>query len=120
MLRPAEWIEIYTNIFHLVPRFKREKNPANEVEVSPTFVLCVSYVCNFVSLTGKWTRATYPRHFPGIMARWSSLIGASHSKDYILWKYGGMASPGVTRVSEWGSVDKLVQEMKHQGDDLFR
>lgn len=54
------------------------------------------------------------------MARWSSLIGASHSKDYILWKYGGMASPGVTRVSEWGSVDKLVQEMKHQGDDLFR
>lgn len=73
-----------------------------------------------ITFIGKWTKATYPRHFPGIMARWSSLIGASHSKDYILWKYGGMASPGVTRVSEWGSVDKLVQEMKHQGDDLFR
>lgn len=72
-----------------------------------------------ITFIGKWTKATYPRHFPGLMARWSPLIGASHSKDYILWKYGGMASPGVTRVSEWGAVEKLQQEMKRQGDNLF-
>lgn len=54
------------------------------------------------------------------MARWSPLIGASHSKDYIVWEYGGMASPGVTKVSEWGAVDTLEREMKNQRDNVFR
>lgn len=72
-----------------------------------------------ITFIGKWTRATYPQDFPGIMARWSPLIGASHSKDYIVWEYGGMASPGVTTVSEWGAVDKLEKEMKSQGENVF-
>ena len=69
---------------------------------------------------GKWSKATYPRHFPGRMARWSPLIGSSHSKDYIVWQYGGIASPGVTSVSEWGDVEKLEKEMKDQGENVFR
>lgn len=72
-----------------------------------------------ITFTGKWTKSTYPRHFPGRMARWSPLIGSSHSKDYIVWQYGGMASPGVTRVSEWGAVEKLKQEMENQGDKVL-
>jgi len=72
-----------------------------------------------ITFIGKWTKATYPRHFPGPMARWSPLIGASHSKDYIVWEYGGMASPGVTKVSEWGAVDTLEREMKNQRDNVF-
>ena len=71
-------------------------------------------------LKGKWSKATYPRHFPGRMARWSRLIGSSHSKDYIVWKYGGMASPGVTSVSEWGAVERLEKEMKNQAENVFR
>lgn len=54
------------------------------------------------------------------MARWSPLIGASHSKDYIIWEYGGMASAGVTMVSEWGAVYKLIKEMKSQGGNVYR
>ena len=54
------------------------------------------------------------------MARWSPLIGASHSKDYVIWKYGGMASPGVTTVSEWGAVYKLVKEMKSHSGNVYR
>lgn len=97
-----------------------DNGKATDLDQSDKYSCCACGGATYhITFIGKWTRATYPRHFPGIMARWSSLIGASHSKDYILWKYGGMASPGVTRVSEWGSVDKLVQEMKHQGDDLF-
>jgi len=54
------------------------------------------------------------------MARWSRLIGSSHSKDYVVWQYGGMASPGVTSVSEWGAVEGLEKEMKDQGEKVFR
>ena len=54
------------------------------------------------------------------MARWSPFIGSSDSKDYIVWQYGGMASPGVTKVSEWGAVEKLVKEMENQGDKVLR
>lgn len=72
-----------------------------------------------ITFTGKWRESTHPRHFPGIMARWSPLIGASHSKDYIIWEYGGMASAGVTMVSEWGAVYKLIKEMKSQGGNVY-
>lgn len=54
------------------------------------------------------------------MARWSPLIGSSHSKDYIVWQFGGMASPGVTKVSEWGAVEMLEKEMKNQGEKVLR
>lgn len=72
-----------------------------------------------ITFTGKWTESTYPRHFPGRMARWSPLIGSSHSKDYIVWQFGGMASPGVTKVSEWGAVEMLEKEMKNQGEKVL-
>lgn len=73
-----------------------------------------------ITFIGKWSKVTYPRHFPGRMASWSRLIGSSHSKDYIVWQYGGMASPGVTSVSEWGAVERLEKEMKDQGEKVFR
>ena len=69
---------------------------------------------------GKWTEATYPRHYPGHMARWSPLIGSSHSKDYVVWQFGGMASPGLKTVSEWGAVGLLEEEMKNQGGNVLR
>ena len=77
-------------------------------------------ITNYFLFKGKWRESTHPRHFPGIMARWSPLIGASHSKDYIIWEYGGMASAGVTMVSEWGAVYKLIKEMKSQGGNVYR
>ena len=80
----------------------------------------MSNALQMISLEGKWTESTYPRHFPGRMARWSPLIGSSHSKDYIVWQFGGMASPGVTKVSEWGAVEMLEKEMKNQGEKVLR
>ena len=45
---------------------------------------------------------------------WSDLIGASHTKDYTIWKYGGYASLGVQRVAEWGSPTTLERELLAQ------
>ncbi|KAJ7379198.1 hypothetical protein OS493_017702 [Desmophyllum pertusum] len=56
-----------------------------------------------ITFTGKWTKGTYPRHFPGQMARWSPLIGSSHSKDYIVWQYGEWPPP-VSRLSVSGEL----------------
>ena len=45
---------------------------------------------------------------------WSDLIGASHTKDYTIWKQGGYASMGVQRVAEWGSTTTLEREILTQ------
>ncbi|XP_071791189.1 spondin-1-like [Asterias amurensis] len=68
-----------------------------------------------VSFRGLWSRDTHPKDFPGGHGdHWSDLIGASHTKDYTIWKYGGYASLGVQRVAEWGSPTTLERELLAQ------
>ena len=45
---------------------------------------------------------------------WSDLIGASHTKDYTIWEYGGLATFGVKRVAELGSPIQLEREIRAQ------
>lgn len=45
---------------------------------------------------------------------WSALIGASHSRGYVLWEYGGYASEGVRQVSELGSPIKMEEEIRQK------
>lgn len=45
---------------------------------------------------------------------WSAIIGSSHSKNYILWEYGGYASEGVKQVAELGSPVKMEEEIRQQ------
>ncbi|KAK1804591.1 hypothetical protein P4O66_020585 [Electrophorus voltai] len=45
---------------------------------------------------------------------WSALIGASHSKSYKLWQYGGYASEGVRQVAELGSPVKMEEEIRQK------
>ncbi|RMB97894.1 hypothetical protein DUI87_25372 [Hirundo rustica rustica] len=47
---------------------------------------------------------------------WSAIIGSSHSKNYILWEYGGYASEGVKQVAELGSPVKMEEEIRQQLD----
>ncbi|KAL6045468.1 hypothetical protein STEG23_004009, partial [Scotinomys teguina] len=46
---------------------------------------------------------------------WSAIIGGSHSKNYVLWEYGGYASEGVKQVAELGSPVKMEEEIRQQG-----
>lgn len=45
---------------------------------------------------------------------WSALIGASHSRSYVLWEYGGYASEGVRQVAEFGSPIKMEEEIRQK------
>ena len=51
---------------------------------------------------------------PGRANHWSAIIGASHSKNYVLWEYGGFASEGVKQVAELGSPVKMEEEIRQK------
>ncbi|XP_070538941.1 spondin-1-like [Ptychodera flava] len=72
-----------------------------------------------VTFMGMWTRYTHPKDYPsGYQNHWSSLSGASHSKDYMVFEYGGYATEGVRRIAEWGSARVLESEMKDEGSNI--
>lgn len=58
---------------------------------------------------GKWLDLF--SDFAGRANHWSALIGASHSKNYVLWEYGGVASEGVKQIAELGSPVKMEEEI---------
>lgn len=56
-----------------------------------------------------------PFLFPtGRANHWSAIIGSSHSKNYVLWEYGGYASEGVKQVAELGSPVKMEEEIRQK------
>ena len=46
------------------------------------------------------------------LLHWSNIVGASHSKEYVIWDYGDYASKGVKEVCEFGYTRTLEQEMR--------
>lgn len=48
------------------------------------------------------------------LARFSDVIGASHTQNYRFWNYSGMASVGLKQVAEHGSTRVLESELKSQ------
>lgn len=52
--------------------------------------------------------------YTGRANHWSALIGASHSKSYMLWEYGGFASEGVRQVAEYGSPIRMEEEIRQK------
>ena len=69
-----------------------------------------------VMFEGFWSRQTHPRDFPANewLTHFSDIIGASHSADYRVWEYGGIASDGLRQVAEWGSTQALESELKSE------
>jgi len=67
-----------------------------------------------VIFEGLWSRHTHPKDFPKDewKTQFSSMIGASHSINYDLWKYGELASLSLTEMAEHGYTKKLERNMK--------
>lgn len=40
------------------------------------------------------------------------MLGASHSANYTMWKFGMIATDGMKEIAEWGNTFKGEQEMK--------
>ena len=45
------------------------------------------------------------------LLHWSNIVGASHSRDYIIWQYGDYASRGVREVCEFGYPRSVQDEI---------
>lgn len=50
--------------------------------------------------------------------QFSNVIGASHSIDYELWKYGELASPALSMLGVSGSTKKLEIDMKRHSKNI--
>lgn len=45
------------------------------------------------------------------LLHWSNIVGASHSRDYMVWQYGAYASRGVKEVCELGYPRTVEEEI---------
>ncbi|KAM4721899.1 LOW QUALITY PROTEIN: spondin-1 [Rhinophrynus dorsalis] len=68
---------------------------------------------------GNWSEKTHAKDYPRRANHWSAIIGGSHSKEYVLWEYGGYASEGVKQVAELGSPVKMEEEIRQKGDEVL-
>jgi spondin-1 len=60
-----------------------------------------------------WSRNTHPANYPenDWIVRYSDLVGASHTTDYILWVPGATASEGLQQLAEHANGSKLEMEI---------
>ena len=73
-----------------------------------------------VIFEGLWSRHTHPKDFPSNewQTAFSQMIGASHSIDYDLWKYGELSSPALQMLAESGHTRKLENDMKRSSKNI--
>jgi len=73
-----------------------------------------------VIFEGLWSRHTHPKDFPRDewQTQFSHMIGASHSIDYDMWKYGELASPALSMLAESGDTKKMEIDMKRDSTNI--
>ncbi|HSC26306.1 MAG TPA: spondin domain-containing protein [Vicinamibacterales bacterium] len=59
-----------------------------------------------VTFRATWSEATHPDRFPNT-PHFSPLVGATHDAATRFWEAGGIASEGIERMAELGSVSPL-------------
>jgi len=68
-----------------------------------------------VSMMRMWSPQSHPFEYPmsGVTSgHFSGWIGASHSEKYVIFKEGGMATPGLQMLSEMGKHTPLDSEIQ--------
>ncbi|XP_060783053.1 spondin-1b isoform X2 [Neoarius graeffei] len=96
-----------------------EKDPLRTTE-KPLQECCACGTAKYrLTFYGNWSEKVHPKDYPRRANHWSALIGASHSRNYVLWEYGGYASEGVRQVAEFGSPVKMEEEIRQKGDDVM-
>ncbi|XDV53071.1 hypothetical protein PO909_021666 [Leuciscus waleckii] len=91
-----------------------EKDPVETTE-KPIQECCACGTAKYrITFYGNWSEKVHPKDYPRRANHWSALIGASHSRSYVLWEYGGFASEGVKQVAEYGSPVKMEEEIRQK------
>uniref|UniRef100_A0A3P9HNL4 Spondin-1 n=1 Tax=Oryzias latipes TaxID=8090 RepID=A0A3P9HNL4_ORYLA len=98
-----------------------EKEPVQvDTTSAPPIECCACGTAKYrLTFYGNWSEKVHPKDYPRRANHWSALIGASHSRNYVLWEYGGYASEGVRQVAEFGSPIKMEGEIRQKGDDVL-
>uniref|UniRef100_A0AAX7SGE4 Spondin-1 n=1 Tax=Astatotilapia calliptera TaxID=8154 RepID=A0AAX7SGE4_ASTCA len=91
-----------------------------EATQAPAIECCACGTAKYrLTFYGNWSEKVHPKDYPRRANHWSALIGASHSRSYVLWEYGGYASEGVRQVAEFGSPIKMEEEIRQKGDEVL-
>lgn len=91
-----------------------------EATQSPALECCACGTAKYrLTFYGNWSEKVHPKDYPRRANHWSALIGASHSRSYVLWEYGGYASEGVRQVAELGSPIRMEEEIRQKGDEVL-
>uniref|UniRef100_A0A8C8IP90 Spondin-1 n=1 Tax=Oncorhynchus tshawytscha TaxID=74940 RepID=A0A8C8IP90_ONCTS len=91
-----------------------------ETTEKPPLECCACGTAKYrVTFFGNWSEKIHPKDYPRRANHWSALIGASHSRSYVLWEYRGFASEGVKQVAELGSPVKMEEEIRQKGDEVL-
>ncbi|KAI1706858.1 thrombospondin type 1 domain-containing protein [Ditylenchus destructor] len=83
----------------------------------PTAECCACDEANYdVEFIGIWSKETHPKDYPTLehLTHFTDMLGASHSKNYSLWKMGDIATDGLKEIAEWGDFNPRLSEI--QGD----
>jgi len=88
------------------------------VEISSKFDCCAcgtaKYQLTFHSL---WTRSIHPDEIHNSntsLLHWSPVVGSSHSKHYVMWRFNTPASRGVSDICQSGDTRALEDEIRRQ------
>uniref|UniRef100_A0A8D0L263 Spondin-1 n=1 Tax=Sphenodon punctatus TaxID=8508 RepID=A0A8D0L263_SPHPU len=99
----------------LTKKLCEQDSTADGVTDKPVFDCCACGTAKYrLTFYGNWSEKTHPKDYPRRANHWSAIIGGSHSKNYVLWEYGGYASEGVKQVAEFGSPVKMEEEIRQQ------
>ena len=52
------------------------------------------------------------------LTHFTDVLGASHSKNYSLWRFGDIATDGLKEIAEWGNTYKAESEMKEAASEI--
>uniref|UniRef100_A0A183FSC8 Spondin-1 n=1 Tax=Heligmosomoides polygyrus TaxID=6339 RepID=A0A183FSC8_HELPZ len=69
---------------------------------------------------GLWSKETHPKDFPTLehLTHFTDMLGASHSKNYSLWKIGDISTDGMKEIAEWGNTFKAEAEAKEKAAEV--
>uniref|UniRef100_A0A8C7DEE5 Spondin-1 n=1 Tax=Oncorhynchus kisutch TaxID=8019 RepID=A0A8C7DEE5_ONCKI len=104
----------------LTKRMCEKESLYGETTEKPLLDCCACGTAKYrVTFYGNWSEKVHPKDYPRRANHWSAIIGASHSKNYVLWEYGGYASEGIKKVAELGSPVSMEEEIRQKGDDVL-
>ncbi|XP_062973380.1 spondin-1 [Elgaria multicarinata webbii] len=104
----------------LTKRLCEQDSALEGVTDKPIIDCCACGTAKYrLTFYGNWSEKSHPKDYPRRANHWSAIIGGSHSKNYVLWEYGGYASEGVKQVAELGSPVKMEEEIRQQSDEVL-